>query len=1197
MTTHKITKYECLSLIAKRYGTTVEILQKLNPDQIENIDLIYEGKTLNLPVSNESSVNNTSSQVEPLVQVSTAEVKRIPLPSLPTELAQGNTTCSAVNIPYIDILYVPVHPKTGKKEWYAVTKDAISAINQEKDLLNEIVDKKDKKEKLTYLNELGVLSKIQTKTHYQFLNSEQVSKYQELIYQITVIRSGADKLDKKNKFILIVAKQHGMNFNEDLMQSYVFENIKDISKKFLLSEVSTSLAEDLYKTYHDSERQLEINEKAIGKVRQDLIKLIEDKIDSLKQQAENAAKKKKSDDGTNFVFSKENQFFTSKKQENVAKRIKDTREKRPVKEELIYFSKDELNEYYDDTFPSFAVPTHPIYSQFEVVNLNALGYVLIEQCLSRAHLIGTDPVHDGPKALKNIEWRKCLWLSVKPEPLELNSKIITNLYQELLGGQNVNVSVLVNEKGVCDWAYYPTQALISVINITLEETEKAFKSLLGNGVKGFETPKLKQLLWIKNVALARKEALESIAQQNAQQNKSLSFINENNKLDTFTVILDESNFKVKEKKTGVFVNQAGANDIQVVECCFMSDGKFFRIRGPHWYMPENDKDKSACCHVKKINAELPSVDLQSNSASVGKSFEDGIKDLKKSEVKVIDLSKQIEVLKKDNKIWEEGYHYKAGVSPNGQSSSYAIDAEAQFMRFVSSGEGKLIIPGGELKGLEFSNSVGLNAEIKSKLNILSAQLGFETWLPLHEKNNRKGAIGFNVSIPYRKSNEEQNDSIEQYGIGALCMKLSGQVYGVAGASFLLSGGIAFGPSDESGGIGIRGSSINIPEYNLVSTQQANGVIIGGASNLTGVAAEAKVEVDVFAGVEAGGRFSCSVYWKPKDGIFATDGGKQSTDYELLGKLNAQASVNYGLGVGREFRLTYQDGLFIVIAAARLVSGPGCSGKVAIELNPNNADRFITCCLNILNQSGFKHLALFGDRDESGVNEDFVKLNEYLTVAITLGLTFGEVILLPPTLISHYQTANLRKEYAPILAEQMLSKDKRLEMQKWIKNLPPETLSKLFSCLIQSQYEAEDSKLQVQALLQILGWITPKSSNDAHCKQFEKALILMNGEMESQQSALTQWNSFKFSWWKLALFIKTFGDYRGKDQFTFNKSCKALCQNMSLYKVKTSIILGTKTEYICFYNKDVKDNEIKEIRNTLEEKLDKKDKIDWSTYAI
>ena len=55
--------------------------------------------------------------------------------------------------------------------------------------------------------------------------------------------------------------------------------------------------------------------------------------------------------------------------------------------------------------------------------------------------------------------------------------------------------------------------------------------------------------------------------------------------------------------------------------------------------------------------------------------------------------------------------------------------------------------------------------------------------------------------------------------------------------------------------------------------------------------------------------------------------------------------------------------------------------------------------------------------------------------------------------------------------------------------------------------------------------------------------------------------------------------------------------MSLYKVKTSIAIGTKTEYICFYNKDIKDNEIKAIRNILEEKLDKKDKIDWSIYAI
>ena len=108
---------------------------------------------------------------------------------------------------------------------------------------------------------------------------------------------------------------------------------------------------------------------------------------------------------------------------------------------------------------------------------------------------------------------------------------------------------------------------------------------------------------------------------------------------------------------------------------------------------------------------------------------------------------------------------------------------------------------------------------------------------------------------------------------------------------------------------------------------------------------------------------------------------------------------------------------------------------------------------------------------------------------------------------------------------------------------------------------------------------------------------MNGEMESQQSPLTQWNSFKFSWWKLALFIKKYGNVKTGAHVTFNDLSTKLCQNMSLYKVKTSIAIGTKIEYICFYNKDIKDNEIKAIRNTLEEKLDKKDKIDWSIYAI
>ncbi|WP_318418496.1 LysM peptidoglycan-binding domain-containing protein [Photobacterium leiognathi] len=1186
MTTHKITKDECLSLIAKRYGTTVAALKQLNPDQIINIDLIYEGNTLNLPAS--ESISEEKSE--------TSTVKRKTLPEMPSQLAQGNTTCSAAKIEYTDILYVPSHPKTGNRAWYAVTEEAKKAITSERNTLNEIAKKTDKSEKLAYLNELGILSKMQTKTHYQFLNPEQVDEYQALIYQMTVLKSGADKLDKKNRFVLSVAKQHGMKFDESLTWSYAIEQIKDTGKTVALSAFSSSPTEYILQKYSQVEHQSEIKEKAVRKVRNKLIALLQEKIDRLQREAELKAKNGNADDGTHFVYDKNSQFFTSKKQVDIAKSVKIIRQCRPVQEDkLICFSKEELNEYYDKTFPESLesnsnTNVHAlILNDFkrELIKLNNWGYVIKEQCLSREQLIGGDNIPDGPQELKNVDWRKSAFMTGELSSLNLKTDLIKNIYEELCGGQQINIDDLVQEARFA-WPYYPTKALISVVDITLKEIKKVFESLLGSNE--MELPVLKQLLWIKKVALARKAHLERIAIENAKHNRHIAFVSQFIKEQAFTVILDEAKFKVTEKKVEAFVNKAGANDIQIVECCFMSDGVFFWIRGPHWYMPEDEKNKSSLNHVKIVNATLSVVDIKSDSTSVGQTFEEGITALRKPEVKVIDLSSKIESLTNaGSAIWNDSYHYQSGISPNGQSSAYEMGAEAQLMRFISAGETKIMLPTGDSKGLELSNTLGANVEIKGKLNVLSARLHFSSWLPLHENNNGKNTIkdrpvGLKVNIPYRKSNEGSNDTIETYSIGALCMKISGQIYGVAGVSMQLSSGIALGPSDTGGGIGIRGSSINIPEYNLNSNQQANGVIVGGAPYLAGVAAEAKISVDVFAGVEAGGDFSGEVYWKPQDAIFATDSRRVTNTYELLGKLTTQASVNYGIGANSEFRLTYQDGCFIVIAAARFVVGAGCSGKVAIELNANNVDRFISCCLSVLNQSGFKQIALFGECDENGVNEDFVIFNDYLTLSIALGLSFGEVLLLPATSIAYYQKETLKAKYAPVLAKQILRKENRDLMQKWITQLPPETLAKLFSCLIKSQMKKDESQLQVAAILQILDWIKPNPKDDTHCKQFEKALILMNGDMESQQSPLTQWSSFKMNWGKLAEFIKNNDDSLKTQSALFNNLSSLLCKNMTLYKVEKNIMIGSLTEYLCFYNKDISNAEIREIRDNLQSTL-------------
>jgi hypothetical protein len=93
---------------------------------------------------------------------------------------------------------------------------------------------------------------------------------------------------------------------------------------------------------------------------------------------------------------------------------------------------------------------------------------------------------------------------------------------------------------------------------------------------------------------------------------------------------------------------------------------------------------------------------------------------------------------------------------------------------------------------------------------------------------------------------------------------------------------------------------------------------------------------------------------------------------------------------------------------------------------------------------------------------------------------------------------------------------------------------------------------------------------------------MNGDMESQQSPLTQWSSFKTSWWKLAEFIKDYGNTPAIRDF--NDFSSLLCKNMTLYKVERNIMIGSLTEYLCFYNKDITNAEVREIRDDLQSTL-------------
>lgn len=135
----------------------------------------------------------------------------------------------------------------------------------------------------------------------------------------------------------------------------------------------------------------------------------------------------------------------------------------------------------------------------------------------------------------------------------------------------------------------------------------------------------RQLLWVKKLAVARLEYLKSLAQKRAAQGAgSLEFTlgNESEMPPTLTLLWDETKYEPKEKQKSGFINKAGANDLQAVECCLLSDKEVFYIRGPHWLIPENNEDREAAIaagHVRVITERITFSTAQSSGKKLSKS--------------------------------------------------------------------------------------------------------------------------------------------------------------------------------------------------------------------------------------------------------------------------------------------------------------------------------------------------------------------------------------------------------------------------------------------------------------------------------------------------------------------------------------------------------------------------------------------------
>lgn len=1162
--TYTILKNDCLSVLAKRFNVSVDELLKLNSQQIKDPNLIYEGDVLKLP--------------EDLTQPIEFDGSRIDLVEPPTQPNGGNDTCQS-SMKYADILYVPAHPKTGKQAWYALTEQAKEKIAIERANIAQAIVKNDVEATMKNLNKLGLISKFSAKVHEQFMTPEEAEKYKTLLLANLVIKNEAFRVDgtNPNDFLLDVALLIGVPLEETHKKLSHREQAKN-------RHLYYGKFGNLYRPSPEGpvfEKQINHQLRAL------VIDKIKEEIQRLEKAAENAAKDHVADDGSKFVYHKQLKYFTSTHQNTLAFLIRQMHSSRGQTEQSLLSMGAQRSRAYLASWPkqlrnmmlSFQEQKLPLSSHKDFVcaislkSLNHYGLVIKEQCLTLNQLEGESGIACGPAALKKINnWRE----SGKALDIINDSQLIKNLYEETAGDQFDNdlLDVHLNRivKGPAAWSYFTATALSAVIDATINKHKNALSQVLGNDRSTPIDELFRQLLWVKKLAVARLEYLKSLAQKRAAQGAgSLEFTlgNESEMPPTLTLLWDETKYEPKEKQKSGFINKAGANDLQAVECCLLSDKEVFYIRGPHWLIPENNEDREAAIaagHVRVITERITFSTAQSSGKKIVEvgSLTDALNALSKPE-NTLDLMPIKASAEFDTAFWQDSYHYQGGKGPNGETSAYSVDAGAQLLRLSTKAEADLNSPVSTYQNLiKKRRDIGGSGSISAQFTALQGLLSFAFWLPLIPENKAmkpeqvEQVKGYSINLTYLDKHSREH----KYEAGDLRVCITGSVYGLAAASCQLSAKLAIGPSDVSDGFGIKGSTIGLLDPNIYDAYTFGGGSLRSAEQAA-YAGEEAISVDAFAGVEAGGTLGATVYWAPPEVKCLTQ-SKPPKPPKKLGSIDGKLSGSFGAGYHAEFRLLVQGGVIILVASAGLVVGPGCTGKVAINIDANAADEFIGCLLGVLKQSHFRRLAIFGEADANGINDSFNELNSLMTLALGMGLSLAQVSLMPVTALAAYKQQVLSREYAPFLARRMFSDDPLIinQTKKWIAQLPPETLSNLFLSLSQKQSRGterftalENNFKQAEAIVQIMQWLSADKSvgEEANQRQWKETLIAMGKLPAGKKDHQVEWQTYQAQWLRLARFVKSISNKDLMDYF--DQYSKILCKNMVLTRYDDSFQSG------------------------------------------
>lgn len=1093
MSTHLIQHGDTLSVLAKRYNTDVATLQRLNAQQIKDIDLIYNGNTLVLP-----EVYDVASGER--------EAKQI--------LSNERLTLSECSVPqFVDALYVPEHPNTRKQMLILLTEEAKKYVLEDNKRCKAALQG-DKETVLKQLTKLGVMDQFNSIAHEAFLKhiDEQKAKdYREALLEHMALshcyQNNVLQFPSENERIGL----SGINSRQQKIEERYEDALRDIEQRSQGSNwlpIGGMMGEIMLTK--DAIAGAENHRVAqLKKLQKSLIKQLEKSIQRFEKEAMDfAAKTSLEEQGKHYQFSDKHAYYTSNvelKIYNALETIKKERKKMGLCDDI-----DSADLTISTVIPSLKTAyesyqywqgtAHKVLNRLmgqghwnprtfftstksdnrlqnpdfyaAVYHLNQTGTVLKEQCLTEDELF---------KGWERIEQVRIAIKEQRASIADLNN---------LLGSINQQSPIASSMGYYC--VYVLNLLLLQEVALRVQD----FAERLGENVQYAQY--VKSLLRYAEAAQQRCENLLTLATQKAKAphwdylKRDITFIGDVPVWDdsSRTVLIRETQWQPQNLNNQIFAN-SGINQRTVVECALSSDPT------TALYILSDSPVLSADVAENKKCTSVISLNLATLAAREKGKITEGLKKVLGSESVLKSL--KFEQTATWANVEDIVFPWQTKRFENemfGINTAYETSGGVQFARYVYSAEVKV-----DHELIKADSSTLVKIDLNAGFSLASAERSFTIRLP------NTGALPLDIPYRVRESNEQQTQNI-----GNAVLVIEGKVYGVLGASLKLGTQLHIGNVEETREgfgerqvkpLGIKGMVPSRADYSSYATASLGA----RGNNDNAIGAGIKAEASAFAGLEAGGMLSCRYDWT-KD---------QKSPPQNLFKVSQDFKMSLGIGYEGVLQCTFQNGRFIFITALGASTGLGIGGKFATELNPAAANDFFAALLAVMQNSGFQRFEFF---DESGEVNTFAAFNTILTVAAAFGLTVGQVMMLPFNIITNMEKQASDKDNAYFVANFLLSKEHQRENQQWIANMPAETLAKLLSVLIhyndipvftlfrdtslERDSAATRNENQRKAINQILLWLGGIQANQSDMRRFENALQRMGLADPTQLDKAEQW---------------------------------------------------------------------------------------------